>query len=142
MRARFTDSTKVAHFLDRLIFCMFAEDVGLLPNKVFSQFLKKYRIVTPGSSTGTSANSSRRWPREGTSTARRIPHFNGNLFDDTPPLDLIGDGVRRILIEAGALDWSEMDPSIFGTLFERVMDPPSARSSGPTTPATGHRDAG
>ncbi len=41
MRARFSDSTKVAHFLDRLIFCMFAEDVGLLPNRVFSQFLKK-----------------------------------------------------------------------------------------------------
>ncbi len=41
MRERFADSTRVAHFLDRLIFCMFAEDVRLLPNQVFSQFLKK-----------------------------------------------------------------------------------------------------
>ena len=66
-----------------------------------------------------------------------IPHFNGNLFDDTAPLDLIGTEFP-ILIEASAFDWSEMDPSIFGTLFERVMDPAQRSQLG--AHYTGFRD--
>ncbi len=62
-----------------------------------------------------------------------IRHFNGNLFDDPPPLggyggtsrtvlDLTTDDVKRIAA-AASLDWSAVDPSIFGTLFERSLDP-------------------
>ena len=136
MRDRFTDSTKVAHFLDRLIFCMFAEDVGLLPNRVFSQFLKKMnrdpRFVNRdvGQLFEAMANG-------GDFYGESIPHFNGNLFDNTPPLDLIGTEFP-ILIEASAFDWSEMDPSIFGTLFERVMDPAQRSQLG--AHYTGYRD--
>ena len=66
-----------------------------------------------------------------------IPHFNGNLFDNTPPLDLTGTEFP-VLIEASAFDWSEMDPSIFGTLFERVMDPAQRSQLG--AHYTGFRD--
>jgi type II restriction/modification system DNA methylase subunit YeeA len=136
MRARFSDSTKVAHFLDRLIFCMFAEDVGLLPNQVFSQFLKKMnrdpRYVNRDITQLFEAMAN-----GGDFYGESIPHFNGNLFDNTPPLDLIGTEFP-ILIEASAFDWSEMDPSIFGTLFERVMDPAQRSQLG--AHYTGYRD--
>jgi len=136
MRDRFTDSTKVAHFLDRLIFCMFAEDVGLLPNRVFSQFLKKTnrdpRFVNRDITQLFEAMAN-----GGDFYGESIPHFNGNLFDNTPPLDLIGTEFP-ILIEASAFDWSEMDPSIFGTLFERVMDPAQRSQLG--AHYTGFRD--
>ncbi len=136
MRARFSDSTKVAHFLDRLIFCMFAEDVGLLPNQVFSQFLKKTnrdpRFVNRDITQLFEAMD-----KGGDFYGETIPHFNGNLFDDTPPLDLIGTELP-ILIEASAFDWSEMDPSILGTLFERVMDPAQRSQLG--AHYTGYRD--
>ncbi len=66
-----------------------------------------------------------------------IPHFNGNLFDNTLPLELIGTEFP-ILIEASTFDWSEMDPSIFGTLFERVMDPAQRSQLG--AHYTGYRD--
>ncbi|MEZ4519853.1 MAG: DNA methyltransferase [Chloroflexota bacterium] len=51
-----------------------------------------------------------------------ILHFNGTLFDDefvpTVPADL-----ARALLKAAREDWSAVDPSIFGTIFERVIDP-------------------
>src|SRR5271157_959700 len=127
---------KVAHFLDRLIFCMFAEDVGLLPNQVFSLFLKKTnrdpRFVNRDITQLFEAMAN-----GGDFYGESIPHFNGNLFDNTPPLDLIGTEFP-ILIEASAFDWSEMDPSIFGTLFERVMDPAQRSQLG--AHYTGYRD--
>ena len=136
MRARFSDSTKVAHFLDRLIFCMFAEDVGLLPNQVFSQFLKKTNR-DPRFVNRDIAQLFEAMAKGGDFYGETIPHFNGNLFDNTPPLDLIGTEFP-ILIEASAFDWSEMDPSIFGTLFERVMDPAQRSQLG--AHYTGYRD--
>ena len=54
--------------------------------------------------------------------AEPIRHFNGNLFDDRTVLDLTADDMARISAAAG-LDWSAVDPSIFGTLFERGLDP-------------------
>ena len=51
-----------------------------------------------------------------------IPHFDGGLFDDDAALDLDGDSLR-ILAEVSGLDWSAIEPSILGTLFERSLDP-------------------
>jgi type II restriction/modification system DNA methylase subunit YeeA len=136
MRARFSDSTKLAHFLDRLIFCMFAEDVGLLPNHVFSQFLKKTNR-DPRFINRDIAQLFEAMAKGGDFYGETVPHFNGNLFDDTPPLDLAGTDFS-VLIEASSFDWSEMDPSIFGTLFERVMDPAQRSELG--AHYTGYRD--
>ncbi|NLG01284.1 MAG: hypothetical protein GX565_14190, partial [Lentisphaerae bacterium] len=48
----------------------------------------------------------------------RIRHFNGSLFDTADVLELTEAEVKRI-VAAVRLDWSAVDPSIFGTLFER-----------------------
>ncbi len=121
MRARGLDPAAVAHFLDRLVFCLFAEDTGLLPAMVFT------RIVE------TSAGDPARFGKllgqlfdtmatGGDFGLEPIRHFNGNLFDDRTVLDLATDEVKRITA-AATLDWSAVDPSIFGTLFERGLDP-------------------
>ncbi len=52
----------------------------------------------------------------------RVPHFNGGLFDDPFVPELIADHIS-ILERLGTLDWSDIEPSIFGTLFERILDP-------------------
>ncbi|HVS71126.1 MAG TPA: DNA methyltransferase [Phycisphaerae bacterium] len=54
--------------------------------------------------------------------ADEIPHFNGGLFDDAPPMDLTRDDLG-ILNLAANQDWSQIEPSILGTLFERSLDP-------------------
>jgi type I restriction-modification system DNA methylase subunit len=51
-----------------------------------------------------------------------IRRFNGNLFDNPAVLDLTPGDVKSITA-AAALDWAAVDPSIFGTLFERGLDP-------------------
>ena len=51
-----------------------------------------------------------------------VAWFNGGLFDDDAALPLDRERIETAL-RAAALDWSEIDPSIFGTLFERGLDP-------------------
>ncbi len=121
MRGRGLDPAAVAHFLDRLVFCLFAEDTRLLPDMVFS------RIVTQAA--GDPARFGKilgqlfdTMATGGDFGLEPIRHFNGNLFDDRTVLDLTADDVKRIAA-AASLDWSAVDPSIFGTLFERGLDP-------------------
>jgi len=121
MRARGLDPAAVAHFLDRLVFCLFAEDTRLLPDMVFS------RIVTqaagdPARFCKILAQLFDTMATGGDFGLEPIRHFNGNLFDDRTVLDLTADEVKRITA-AASLDWSAVDPSIFGTLFERGLDP-------------------
>ena len=52
---------------------------------------------------------------------RDVPHFNGGLFDDTSVPELIADQIA-LLEQLNELDWSDIEPSIFGTLFERIID--------------------
>ena len=50
-----------------------------------------------------------------------IRHFDGTLFDDDF-VPAIPHDLGRALLQAAEQDWSQVDPSIFGTLFERVID--------------------
>src|SRR5690606_35870838 len=54
--------------------------------------------------------------------ADTIPWFNGGLFDDEPAIKLTETEIKELLA-AARLDWSQVEPSIFGTLFERSLDP-------------------
>jgi hypothetical protein len=121
MRNRGLDHAAVAHFLDRIVFCLFAEDTRLLPEVVFSRIVKSSRgdPVRFGKLLGQLFDT---MATGGDFGLEPIRHFNGNLFEDRSVLDLTSDEVRRIAAAAD-LDWSAIDPSIFGTLFERGLDP-------------------
>ena len=115
------DPKEVAHFVNRLVFCMFAEDVGLLPDAMFTRMLEH----------------ARRRPEEFATLARdlfgamsvggrvgfeTVEWFNGGLFEDDATLPMDKAQIEMTL-EASKLDWSSIDPSILGTLFERGLDP-------------------
>ncbi|MCA9998286.1 MAG: class I SAM-dependent DNA methyltransferase, partial [Anaerolineales bacterium] len=110
---------QLAHFLVRLLFCLFAEDMKLLPPGLFTQIL--HSQDHPYGDLQLALGNLFREMRRGGSLIYRIRHFNGTLFDDefvpTIPHDL-----ARALLQAAEQDWSAVDPSIFGTLFERVID--------------------
>ena len=122
VQARHDDPTRVAHYLNRLIFCLFAEDVGLLPGNLFTRIIEKYQTRDSRKISHDIGDLFKAMARGGDVYGESIPFFNGNLFDDLPTLELNGLEIETVH-KAAALDWSEMDPSIFGTLFERVMDP-------------------
>ena len=112
---------QAAHFLMKLMFCMFAEDIDLLPRDLFtrtvanskndparlSKLLKSlFRSMETGEPFG----------------ADDIQRFNGGLFADSHTIDLLPDEIEE-LHQAAVSDWSSVEPSIFGTLFERSLDP-------------------
>jgi type II restriction/modification system DNA methylase subunit YeeA len=121
MRKRGLDPAAVAHFLDRLVFCLFAEDTRLLPDMIFSRLVKKSG-GDPARFCKTLGQLFETMATGGDFGLESIRHFNGNLFDDCSVLDLTDEEVKRIATAAD-LDWSAVDPSIFGTLFERGLDP-------------------
>jgi restriction-modification enzyme MmeI-like protein len=113
---------RVAHFLNKLVFCLFAEDIELLPERVFADILGE-SVKQPDLFAPMLADLFRAMrERNGRFGTLRIPWFNGGLFDDddVPPLHLFE---IRAVAEAARLDWSAIEPSIFGTLFERGLDP-------------------
>jgi type II restriction/modification system DNA methylase subunit YeeA len=120
LRKRGLDSTEVARFLDRIVFCLFAEDVGLLPLKLFSRLVEKSR--DPRHFSKLIGQLFDAMAEGGDFGIETIRHFNGNLFTDSPVLELTDYEIRNVQA-AARLDWSAVDPSIFGTLFERGLDP-------------------
>lgn len=121
LRGRKHAPQAVAHFVNRLIFCMFAEDVNLLPNKMFTRMLEHSR----GQPDAFAAHAQMLFTAMKSGGAvgfERVDWFNGGLFDDDAALPLERADIDNLLI-AAHLDWSEIDPSILGTLFERGLDP-------------------
>lgn len=128
MRQRGLDSQQVAHFLIQCIFCMYAEDESLLHEgssddpSIFTAILKSARddverarkrianLFTAMQNGGAYGNDDIAW-------------FNGGLFKviDVPPLE--ADDLAALREAAEKLDWRAIDPTIFGTLFERGLDP-------------------
>jgi type II restriction/modification system DNA methylase subunit YeeA len=121
LRERGHDPVQVAHFVNRLVFCMFAEDVDLLPNKMFQRMLEAaqgqpIRFETMARTLFAAMKTG------GLVGFETVEWFNGGLFDDDDALPMVADDIKEALA-ASRLDWSEIDPSIFGTLFERGLDP-------------------
>lgn len=121
LRARGHDPHTVAHFVNRLVFCMFAEDVGLLPDHMFTAMLKA-SAPKPDTFATNAAILFGAMKSGGLVGFTKVDWFNGGLFDDDSALPLERADIDN-LIAAAALDWSEIDPSILGTLFERGLDP-------------------
>ena len=111
----------VAHFVNRLVFCMFAEDVGLLPDQMFRRMLDQARL-RPERFAGMARSLFAAMQDGGAVGFEEVAWFNGGLFDDDTALPLDRPQVNAVR-EAAGLDWSEIDPSILGTLFERGLDP-------------------
>jgi type II restriction/modification system DNA methylase subunit YeeA len=122
LEGRGIEPQRAAHFLMRLLFCLFADSIGLLPEHLFRQmieldrskpanFSRKLRQLFAAMSTSGS-----------TFGLHDIHYFNGGLFADDEAFDLTSADMN-VLHSAAALDWAQVEPAIFGTLFERSLDP-------------------
>ncbi len=115
-------------FLMRVLFCMFAEDVELLPKGSFTRFLDEARgksdiwwsrgLHALWESMNQADEHNRFWSY-GDAIVR---HFNGNLFSSARVYDLPQE-FKGELFEAARRDWRAVEPAIFGTLLEQVLTP-------------------
>jgi len=112
----------VAEFLCRCLFCMFAEDVGLLPPKSFREFLESLRRNT-GSFVPLMEALFREMDKGAsvsTILRQKLLRFNGGLFREQTVLP-VDDTQLGLLISAAKCDWHLVEPAIFGTLLERAL---------------------
>lgn len=128
MQQRNHDPHQVAHFLNKLVFCLFAEDAKgpasepLLPNRLFSKLLASGQKDPVRFERQLKNLFQAMSDRHGAFGEHIIQWFNGGLFDDDLTLPLTSDDIDRLL-NVSFEDWSAIEPSIFGTLFERGLDP-------------------
>ena len=112
----------LARFIMRLLFCLFADSVGLLPDNIFRKMIAADR-QNPGKFVRKLKTLFRSMAVGNDDGLIAIRHFNGGLFraDDDTVFDLESEDMG-ILSDAAKLDWSRVEPAIFGTLFERILD--------------------
>ena len=122
LRERGHGAQAVAHFVNRLVFCMFAEDVGLLPDRMFTRMLEQAR-KRPEEFAALARDLFGAMSTGGRIGFEPVAWFNGGLFDDDATALPLERSEIETALAAAALDWSEIDPSILGTLFERGLDP-------------------
>jgi len=122
LRERGHDPHRVAHFMIRLVFCLFADDVDLLPAGLFDSMLAQAAKRPVKFADFASELFRAMKDRDGRIGFQAVPWFNGGLFDDDAALPLQAADITD-LAQAAALDWSEIDPAIMGTLFERGLNP-------------------
>ncbi len=113
---------EVAEFLMRCLFTMFAEDVGLLPEKSFETLLGGM-VDTPQNFAPALEGLWQVMDEGGyaphlNATVRR---FNGSLFQNRTAIPLEASEIRELHIAAGR-DWRDVEPAIFGALLERALD--------------------
>ena len=137
MRGRGEEGQNVAHFLVQCLFCMFAEDEQLLPAGLFTGLLAKAANDPARAANRLKALFSS-MQTGGDYGDHLLAWFNGGLFSarDTAPDAARSGGIKLIEIPrltvadlqalhsaASDMDWRAIDPTIFGTLFERGLDP-------------------
>ena len=108
MRIRRVPAEKAAHFLMKLMFCMFAEGVGLLDGKPFTKIVasSRYGPNALARKTGTLFGA---MATGGEFGAETVKHFNGGLFGDADVIELT-QGEIQVLSYATDRDWSNVEP--------------------------------
>jgi type II restriction/modification system DNA methylase subunit YeeA len=130
---------EVAHFINQLVFCFFANSVKLLPDGFLSKLLDR-AIEKPERARGLFNQLFAAMETGGEFDLTAIRWFNGGLFDGRNALPLDTTGVE-LLQAAAAFDWSQIDPSIFGSLFERFLDPEKRAQVGTHNTGVHYTDA-
>ncbi len=114
------DKQATARFLMRCVFTCFAEDAGLLPNKVFQEGLAHCE-QNHKSAQGFLADWWKTMDAGGKWGWNEILRFNGGLFRDIT-VPVLSQQQIALLHLAAKENWSNIEPAIFGTLLESALD--------------------
>ena len=117
-------------FLTRLLFCFFAEDTGIFDKDSFCQTLQA-TTQADGSDTNTflhdlfevldlPMDSPQRADKP--SHLTKFPYVNGELFREQYWIPEFNARTRRILLDCARMNWAEINPDIFGSMFQAVID--------------------
>ena len=122
-------------FISRLLFCFFAEDTGIFEENLFTSSIQRY-TKEDGSDLSDYLDetfnvmdvSIRR--SDIPSIVKQFPYVNGGLFSKHIQIPKMGAKARRIIIECGELDWKDINPDIFGSMIQAVVNPEERANQG------------
>jgi hypothetical protein len=123
LESRGFEPERVARFLMRVVFSCFAEDVDLLPREAFRQTVQ--RAGVEGDPVKFKRALETLWhamDEGGMFGFESLLRFNGHFFKDAEALPLEKADIVLVL-EAAKADWKDVEPTIFGTLLTRALDP-------------------
>lgn len=113
-------------FLTRLLFCFFAEDTGIFEENQFTKAIVNHTeddgsnlaevIEVLFESLDKRESEKASYP----SFIQEFPYVNGKLFTDRTEIPILNAKVRTLMIECGNQDWKEINPDIFGSMFQAV----------------------
>ena len=118
-------------FLTRLLFCFYAEDTGIFSD---NQLIKAVQNTTDKNGSDLDSFFEKLFhvlnlPNESEERLALPSHFadfpyvNGGLFASDEWVPKFTGKARRMIIEAGSLEWDQINPDIFGSMFQSVIDP-------------------
>ena len=121
------------HFMARLIFCFFAEDTDIFHGKGLFTATIEQMSERDSSNThevlselframNTKASADREYSRKIRSWANVFPYVNGGLFSDSVDVPRFSKIARSYLLHVGRLDWTKINPDIFGSMIQAVAD--------------------
>jgi len=138
---RLRDSNYTGHALEtllvRLMFCLFADDANIFERGSFESYLRN-RTNQDGSDLGSKLSkifevlNTPEGERQTTldDDLAALPYVNGGLFAELTRMPDFTSDMRSELINACDLDWSQVSPAIFGSMFQGVMDTKARRNLG------------
>ncbi len=114
----------------QMVLTMFAEDIELLPNHIFTRLIKDL-LSEPGEGPDTVAKSYdlisglfTAMNTEGVANGgmyKDVEYFNGGLFDKINPIELTKHELT-LIDQAASYNWKKINPAIFGSLFEFALN--------------------
>ena len=122
-------------FITRLLFCFFAEDTGIFEKGLFTDSVA--RFTKPDGSDLSQYldecfNVMDLSVRKGNvpSIVGQFPYVNGGLFSKRIQIPRMGQKARKIIIDCGELDWKDINPDIFGSMIQAVVNPEERANQG------------
>jgi hypothetical protein len=124
--------------LVRVLFCLFADDTGIFqPAQCWREWLET-RTAEDGNDLGPllarffQVLNTAHEKRSNTLDEQlaQFPYVNGKLFEEQLPIADFNAAMREALLDACALDWSQVSPAIFGAMFQSIMDGKARRNLG------------
>lgn len=115
-------------FIARLLFCFFAEDTGIFEDNLFTGSVVRY-TKEDGSDLADYLDAAfnvmdvRLRNEDTLKIISQFPYVNGGLFAKHIQIPKMGFRSRKIIIECGELDWKNINPDIFGSMIQAVVDP-------------------
>lgn len=124
-------------YLVRLLFCLFAEDTSIFERNIFHEYISLHTkedgsdlamhlaqlfqvLNTPKDQRSSILNES----------LDEFPYVNGHLFEEQLPFASFDSDMRETILDCCALDWSQISPAIFGSMFQASMNQKERRNLG------------